>query len=200
MVSDTTRGAKQAKKPLVKKKYQDTYQQDIDKIISIGTDRTKLENIFEDIIKYRANGNYETYIAAFPFFNSKNGLVYNLLFCTHNVEGIKLFKKVAWNAFGGKSSMKKTHGDENQMVLDLETCRAVEAGADENCYYIKDVVKYIYDKYKNCEKLSMQTVYDDLDVHPVFPSDGYKREIKKELKERYNAKITRENLVIFQGE
>lgn len=198
MVSDTARGAKQAKRQTVKEKYQETYQQAISKIVEIGTDRSKLDALIFEIIKDRASDSYDTFIASFPFFNRKNTVVYNLIFCTHHIEGIKLFKKKAWQAFGGKSSLKDTHGLENQMTIDFETGEAVFATADEGCYYIKDVAKYVVDKFGDRDDVMIDEIYDDLDRHPVFPSDGYKNEIKKELKERYGAEIKRGKPVVFR--
>lgn len=198
MVSDTARGAKQAKRQKVKEKYQETYQQAISKIIEAGTDRAKLDELIFEVIKERASDNYDTFIASFPFFNRKNSVIYNLIFCTHHIEGIKLFKKKAWQAFGGKSSLKDTHGLENQMTIDFDTGEAVFATADEGCYYIKDVAKYIVDKFGSREDATIDEIYDDLDRHPVFPSDGYKNEIKKELKERYGVEIKRGKPVKFR--
>ena len=197
MVYDTARWAKQATKQEAKEKFQETYQQEISKIVEAGTDRNKLDELIFEIIKNRASENYDTYIASFPFFNRKNTVVYNLIFCTHHIEGIKLFKRKAWNAFGGKSSLKNTHGLENQMTFDFEKGEAVDASVDEGCYYIKDVAKYIFEKFSDQASLTIDDVYADLDRHPIFPSDGYKNEIKKELKERYGAEIKRDKTLIF---
>lgn len=200
MVSDTTRGAKQAKKFEVKQKYQETYQKDIEEIIKVGTDKSKLERIILDIIKKFADPNYNTYLASFPFFSRRNGLLYNLIFCTHHVAGMKLFKQKAWNAFGNRSSMKKCSNNNGQLYIEFQNkkCNIVEIEEyDEYCYYIKDVADYIFNKYGERNGVNLNEVYNDLDVHPVFPTDGYKREIKKELKERYGVEIKRDNTLIF---
>ena len=57
---------------------------------------------------------------------------------------------------------------------------------DQECYNIHDVAKYVYEKYHNRKEISLREIYFDLDRHPVFPSDGYKADIKKELREIYN--------------
>ncbi len=199
MVSDTARGARQAKKESVKKKYQETYQQDIDNIIAIGTDKIELDKLIVDIIKNRADSNYKTYIASFPFFNRKNGLLYNLIFCTHNEKGIRLFKKTAWDSFGGKSSMKKVQKDDGQLMITLDGEIIENDTSDEDCYYVSDIAKYIYETFKGLGQVSNETVKLLLDKHPVFPSEGYILDIRNELKRRYNAEVRRDGTIIFGG-
>ena len=43
------------------------------------------------------------------------------------------------------------------------------------------IAKYIYDEYSHMKTVSWDDVCKALDVHPIFPSDGFKNEIKKEL-------------------
>lgn len=201
MVSDTERAAKQVKKDEAKEKYQETYQEDIEKIIELGVERNGLEQQIHKIIKNRASQQYDMYIASFPFFTRKNRIQYNLIFCTHSVKGIKLFKQKAWDAFGGKSSMKKkSTTDTVQLMFNLDMEIVQPDDTDEDCYTIKDVAKYIMEKYGDRDDLNLKEVYEDLDTHPVFPSDGYKNEIKKELKERYKVEIKRDNTVVFNKE
>ena len=84
--------------------------------IPYGSDKKAYEKRIEDIIKaLHRNRNYQYYIAAFPFFNEKNAIVYNLIHCTSNIKGFRLYKQSAWQTFGGKSSTKNTHGLENQL-------------------------------------------------------------------------------------
>ena len=63
---------------------------------------------------------------------------------------------------------------------------------------INIVAKYIYEKYSALGRVNLDVVYQDLDVHPVFPSDGYKKEIKEELKDRYHVTITRQEIIFPQ--
>lgn len=197
MVSDTARGAKQAKKESVIKKYEQTYKMNISDILAFEDDRQKLDDVVKDIIKKEVENNpRKHYIASFPFFNRTNGLVYNLLFCSSNVEGIKLFKKTSWDAFGGKSSDKNTHGNENQLTFDfLSSNNSTDftIATDNQCYTVSDIAKYIIAEYKSQNEVLLDDVYKDLDIHPVFPSDGYKSEIKEELKSFHNVKIIRKN-------
>ena len=200
MVSDTSRGASQAKKKDVIVRYTETYQEDIATIIKMGKDKHQLNDAIIAIINKRKTGSPQNkYIASFPFFTRTNGLVYNLIHCCSNVEGIKLFKRVAWKTFGDKSSLKNTHGNELQLQLDLNGDGVVDSPTDEDCYFIKDIAKYIYNKYKHDNPLYLKTIYADLDEHPVFPSDGYKNDIKDALRSTYGAEFHRDGTVKFSS-
>lgn len=194
MVSDTTRGASLAKKEQVINRYQETYQKTISDIIEIGNDREKLDEIIVSLIRDNINDSQKKhYIASFPFFNRNNGLVYNLIHCCSNEKGIVLFKKVAWKTFGDKSSLKNTHGTEIQLAFDMDG--TIDTQTDNQCYYIKDVAKYIYEKYNNQGSVALDVIYHDLDIHPIFPSDGYKNDIKKILKEDYGVSFKHSKMV-----
>lgn len=191
MVHDTTRGVKIAKKVDVIKRYEETYKSDIEKIKLHCDDRDSLDKRVTNIIRSIVSGNpREHFIASFPFYNRNNGLVYNLLICTSNIEGIKLFKKVAWKNFGDRSSTKNTHGYENQFKFITEGGSiTINTNTDDHCYTITDIAKFIYEKYSHLSEISLEDVYKELDRHPIFPTDGYKNEIKEELKNVYNVSI-----------
>lgn len=198
MVSDTTRGAALAKKQEVIERYEETYQNDIASILEFGNDKNQLNNTILSIIRNNTEASRSThYIASFPFFNRTNGLVYNLIHCCSNIAGLKLFKKVAWKTFGDKSSLKNTHGNEMQLMFNMDGNGATESETDEYCYFVKDIAKYIFEKYKALETVTLDKIYADLDEHPIFPSDGYKKEIKAELKSIYGVTISKEGKVIF---
>ena len=198
MVSDTARGASQAKKQQVIERYEETYQNDIASIIEIGNDKERLENIILSIINRKTKrSTAKKYIASFPFFNRTNGLVYNLIHCCASIEGIKLYKKVAWKTFGDKSSTKNTNGPNMQLVLDFDGTGIPQTTTDEGCYYIKDVAKYVYDKYNKLGTVLLEEIYNDPDQHPIFPSDGYKNDIKTELRNTYEVSFQRDGKVIF---
>lgn len=190
MISDTTRGAILATRYSTISKYENTYRKPIEEILSLNGDRDKFDEIFKDLIREQTSDlNREYFIASFPFYNRNNGQVYCLVFCSSNVEGLKLYKKVAWRTFGDKSSLKNTHGDEMQYCLDLDGDGDCTKNTDEHCYYVQDIAKYIYDKYYKRGVVYLKEIYDDLDRHPIFPSDGYKDEIKKALCNYYGATI-----------
>ncbi len=191
MVFDTNRGASQAKKSEVINRYEETYQKDISSIIELGRDKEQLEKIIESIIKRKSEKHH--HIASFPFFTRTNGLLYNLVLCTTNIEGLKLYKKTAWKLFGGKSSLKNTHDNPNQSTFDFGIDFELDKIPDSDCYTISDVARYIFKKYKNTKNVLLEDVYKDLDCHPIFPSEGFKPEIKKELK-KLGVKIMKDSI------
>lgn len=201
IISDTIRASSVVKKEEKICKYQETYQKSIEEIIAIGSNIKKLDNIIIDIIKEQTNeSKREHFIASFPFFNRNNGLVYNLIHCCSNIEGLKLYKKIAWQTFGGKSSMKNTHGKQNQLCIGLDDINSIDTVIDENCFYVKNIAKYVYDKYNYKGEVKMEDIYYDLDRHPIFPSDGFKKEIKKELESNYGVSFPRgKNTAVFKN-
>ena len=197
MSSDTTRGVSQAKKQEVILRYEETYQSDISQLLD--TNKAGLDDIVVSIIRNNINkGSSGYYVSLAPFYNRTNGKLYSLIHCSANIEGTKLYKKVTWKTFGDKSSMKNTHGAEEQFTFDFDGDGFLDSTTDEECYFVKDIAKYIFEKYSSLGRIQLDTVYQDLDVHPIFPSDGYKNEIKAELKERYHASITRQEIIFSQ--
>ena len=149
MVSDTIRAAKMAKKPEVIEKYEETYQTTMDELISFGSDRNAFEKKIEEIIlefSGRKEGRY--YVAAFPFFNSNNSVVYNLIHCTGHQTGFDLFKSTAWKIFADQSSGKKTNdGNDDgyeQLVMNFETGEVgYEHKEDDAHYTLRDIATYL---------------------------------------------------------
>lgn len=199
MGSDSIRAVKMAKSASAINKYEQTYLTKIKDLLPYGSDKDAYERRIEEIItSLRNNKNRGFYIAAFPFFNSRNSFMYHLIHCTSNIVGFKLFKETAWKTFGGKSSTKNTHGQENQMVLDFGggECRSSEA--DECCFYVKDIAQYLQNYFNGQQNVKFGVIWDILDQHPIFPSDGFKIDIKYELKNNYGALIGRDN-ISFRG-
>ncbi len=192
MVSDSMRAVKMVKKDEARSKYERTYLTELENLIPYGSDKVAYEKRIETIIKLlRRNSSRKYYIAAFPFFNEKNAIVYNLLHCTSNIKGFKLYKQSAWQTFGGKSSAKNTHGSENQLMLDFEGRGFVCTPTDEFCYYVKDIVEYLQNLFDGQTDVPLDDLWAVLDEHPIFPSDGFRNEIKNELKLNYNASVSR---------
>lgn len=198
MLSDSIRAAKVVKKPEKRAKYENTYQTSIDDLIKYGSDKKAFENRIEEIISsLSSRPDRECYIAAFPFFNTMNTVVFNLIHCTSHIEGFKLYKKTAWKVFENKSSMKNTHHENEQMVLcfdDDNQDAGVTSQTDEYCYYIQDIAKYVQEKFKGQKDVLLNEIWALLDIHPVFPSEGYRIEIKKILEKDYGATVSRSTI------
>ena len=195
MVSDSIRGIKQAKTDEAKSKYSNTYLMEIEDLLPYGSNKKVYEKRVEDIIKaLRRNRDYKYYIAAFPFFNEKNAIVYNLVHCTSNIKGFRLYKQSAWQTFGGKSSTKNTHGLEKQIMLDFEGKGVLNTHTDEFCFYIKDIAEYLQKAFNGKKDVSLNDVWALLDSHPVFPSDGFRSQIRNELKQNHGAIVSRSTI------
>lgn len=194
MSSDTVRGISQAKATGAAGRYSETYQSDIESLLNAT--KEDLDEIVMSIIQNRVHKSVY-HISPFAFFSRTNGKIYTLIHCSASVEGIKLYKKVAWQTFGNKSSLKNTHGLENQLTFDLDGIGMSDSETDAQCYYVHDIAKYIFEKYSPRGKVELKEIYQDLDIHPIFPSDGYKDNIKRELKQFFGVTFPRGGNVIF---
>ena len=195
MVSDSMRAVKMVKKDEARNKYEQTYLMDLEDLIPYGSDKKAYEKRIEDIIKaLRRNSGYQYYIAAFPFFNEKNAIVYNLIHCTSNIKGFRLYKQSAWQTFGGKSSTKNTHGLENQLMLDFDGTGRPKTHTDEFCFYVKDIAEYLQKSFNGRANVPLNDVWALLDSHPVFPFDGFRPQIKNELKRNLGASVNRSTI------
>lgn len=196
MVSDTIRAAKVAKKPDVIKKYENTYKTPIDELISVGSDRNAYEAIVEKIIRKRSGRGDKYYVACFPFFNSNNAVVYNLIHCTGHYKGFELFKTTAWHTFGDKSSMKKSGSidDPIQMRFDENGNFVFGEPADESCYNLRDAAQYVQEHFSGRSDVPNDEVWNYLGEHPVFPTRDYKNKIKDVLKRDFDMKASRSSM------
>ena len=188
MISDPIRAISQIKSDKAKKKYMDTYLvDDVEKLIPFGSDKNAYEQRLEKIIEtMKGSTNRKYYISAFPFFNTRNSLLYDLVHCTSNKEGFKLYKKTAWKTFGDKSSLKNRHGKEDQLILDFGD-GIITSEVDENCYNVNDIVDYLQQVFAGMQNVPLNSLWSVLDVHPIFPSEGYRPQIKSMLKNEYGA-------------
>lgn len=200
MISDPIRAITHVKSDAAKKKYMDTYLiDDVAKLIPFGSNRDAYEARLEQIINaLKGSSNRRYYIAAFPFFNTKNSLLYNLVHCTSNVAGFKLFKTTAWTTFGGKSSTKNTsYSGQMEFSINENSEIEYETHTDENCYFVKDIAKYVQHKFNGRQDVAYNEIWAVLDEHPIFPSDGYKNEIKDILVSDYGA-VKKHSTISFQ--
>ena len=81
--------------------------------------------------------------------------------------------------------------------MDLDGDGTSDVQTDEQCYFIHDIAKYIHKKYSARGEVELKEIYDDLDTHPIFPSDGYKDDIKRELKQFFGVKFPKGGKAIF---
>ena len=188
MVSDPVRAITQVKKGSTKVKYESTYLDAFENLVPFGSNKNAYEQRVEEIIK-ALKGEREYFVAAFPFYNSQNSQVYSLIHCTGNKEGFKLYKKSAWKTFGARSSTKKSHIDNNQLTLDLSGQGFVTTSTDESCFVVTDIAKYLSKAFAGRTNVPLQELWDLLDKHPIFPSEGYRNEIRNDLKDIFGATI-----------
>lgn len=200
MISDPIRAISQVRSDKAKQKYMDTYLvDDVSKLIPFGSDKGAYEKRLEKIItalKGRPNRKY--YIAAFPFFNSRNSLLYDLVHCTGHIKGYKLFKSTAWTTFGRKSSTKnKEYIGQYELTFKTGDELSYETHTDETCYFVQDIAKYVQKQFNGKQDVSYTDIWNLLDEHPIFPSDGYKQEIKEILVSEYGA-IKKRSTISFK--
>ena len=185
MVSDPVRAIRSAKKKTTKEKYENTYLEDFEKLVPFGSDKDAYEARVEEIIN-SLKGSRRYYVSAFPFYNRQNSHLYNLIHCTSNKEGFKLYKKSAWKVFGGQSSTKAS-SESGQLVFRADGTIGTET--DESCFHVSDIERYIQQSFKGREHVPLGEIWDLLDDHPIFPSQGFRPKIKKDLVTNYQDKI-----------
>ena len=194
MVSDSIRGVSQAKKDAVIDKYEQTYRTEIEELIALGSDRNAFEKRIKDIIAVlKGATSRKYYIGSFPFFNTTNNLIYNLIHCSGSEVGFNLYKTTAWKVFGGKSSTKKSKNIDGQLSFGMEFEIELASDNDENCYSVSDIAIYLSATYKG-QTVKLSDMWQHLYEHPVFPVDGYKNEVKKLLKDFYNVSTTKDTI------
>lgn len=191
VVSDTKRAITSAKRPEAINKYEQTYLTTIAELVNLRGDKNAYEERIKTIIQRISSlSNREHYLAVFPFFIKTNAQIYSIIFFTKNIAGFKLFKKMAWKTFGDKSSNQNTHGREIQQSLFNTSLLE-----DKQCYYVNDIVNYIIETFKSRGIVLLNEVWNLLDEHPVFPTDGYKNEIKKKLKQTGHCNVSNSAIV-----
>ena len=185
MVSDPVRAISSAKKKTTKAKYENTYLEDFEKLVPYGSDKTAYEARVEEIIN-SLKGARRYYVSAFPFYNTQNSLVYNLIHCTSNKEGFKLYKRSAWKVFGAQSSTK--HSVENRQ-LSFNFLGEIAEEEDESCLHVIDIAKYLQRSFRGRKQVPLDEMWELLDNHPIFPSEGFRNEVKGNLTGFFDAKI-----------
>lgn len=191
MVSDSVRAIKVVKRESTKKKYETTYREKFEELAPYGSNKESYEKRIEEIIQY-LSGNQNYYVAAFPFYNSKNSIVYNLVHGTKHVRGFSLYKESAWKVFKGFSSTRRSPGAMRQLGLNFEDSSENPTPiieADESCYGTIDMASYINKKFSGMKNVPEEKVWKILEYHPIFPPKGFRRDVVKHLKEIFHAKF-----------
>ena len=185
MVSDPVRAITSAKKKTTKAKYENTYLEDFEKLVPYGSDKTAYETRVEEIINSLKRAR-RYYVSAFPFYNTQNSLVYNLIHCTSNKEEFKLYKKSAWKVFGAQSSTK--HSAESRQ-LSFNLFGEIVEEEDESCLHVIDIAKYLQRNFRGRKQVPLDEIWELLDNHPIFPSEGFRNEVKSNLTCFFDAKV-----------
>lgn len=165
-------------------KYRQTYLTSIEELATLRGDKDAYERLIKKIIERLGNlTKREYFLATFPFFIKTNAHIYSIIFFTKHVKGFKLFKRTAWDIFGGKSSNQNTHGKEMQQSLFEPTLE------DKQCYHVSDIADYIVEAFAGRKDVPKKEVWAFVDEHPVFPTDRYKKDITDELKRTGRCKV-----------
>lgn len=196
MVSDSVRAAKMAKSQEAKDKYEKTYRTHIDELVAYGSDRAAYETRIQNIIKNLCGREEKYFVASFPFFNSNNSLVYNLIHCTGNKVGFDLFKSTAWQVFDDQSSDRRVKDEGyDQLTLNVITGEIEFDQAKDGLHYtVRDIATYVQKKYRGKSNVSCNEIKECLNSHPIFPLRGYYRKVCNELRRVYGAEIHRESI------
>lgn len=184
-LQDPIRAITSAKSNTAREKYEHTYLQKFEKLLPHGSDKKAYERRMADIINY-VKGKREYFVASFPFYNRKGSLQYDLIHCTSNIEGFKLYKNTAWKVFGGKSAARLKEPC-LQYELDFSSPKGYSVPTDENCFGIYDIAKYVQSTFAGQKDVPLDEIWNILDYHPIFPSGAFRKEIKRDLKEYFEA-------------
>jgi three-Cys-motif partner protein len=185
MVSDPVRAIASAKRQMTKEKYEKTYLEDFERLLPYGTDKEAYEKRVDEIIK-RMKGSRRYYVAAFPFYNTQNAHLYDLVHCTSNPAGFELYKQSAWKVFGAQSSTKHI-SSARQLKLQMDGTYVPDT--DESCLTVNDIAYYIQKSFDGRMQVPLSEVWALLESHPIFPSKGFRSEIKDELKTVYGVRV-----------
>lgn len=185
MVSDPVRAITSAKKKTTKAKYENTYLEDFEKLVPYGSDKKAYEARVEEIIN-SLKGARRYYVSAFPFYNTQNSLVYNLIHCTSNKEGFKLYKRVL-GRYLAHSPLPSTRLRTGSCHLTFSVEIAEEE--DESCLHVIDIAKYLQHSFRGRKQVPLDEMWELLDDHPIFPSEGFRNEVKSDLADFFGAKI-----------
>ena len=60
---------------------------------------------------------------------------------------------------------------------------------DESCLHVIDIAKYLQRSFRGRKQVPLDEMWELLDNHPIFPSEGFRNEVKSDLTDFFGAKI-----------
>ena len=141
-------------------------------------------------------------VAAFPVFDAEKKLSREVLCCTGDFALFRSFKAAAWQSLSRKTKPISKQSSAVQLMLDLDSsdggivARQEQEAPEESCFTSSDIARYLACLLQGT-KVPRAQVWSRLEVHPVFPSDGFRNPVRRELKSRYG--VTEETLELEGG-
>ena len=87
------------------------------------------------------------------------------------------------------------HSVENRQ-LSFNLFGEITEEEDESCLHVIDIAKYLQRSFRGRKQVPLDEMWEFLDNHPIFPSEGFRNEIKSDLTDFFDAKI--EQIVNFE--
>lgn len=60
---------------------------------------------------------------------------------------------------------------------------------DKSCLHVIDIAKYLQRSFRGRKQVPLDEMWELLDNHPIFPSEGFRNEVKSDLTDFFDAKI-----------
>ena len=79
-------------------------------------------------------------------------------------------------------------------MLDFTGGTLCKPVVDEYCYDIYSIASYLQDNFCEKKDVLLGDIWSLLDGHPVFPSDGYRLQIKAVLNKDFGAQISKQTI------
>ena len=84
-------------------------------------------------------------------------------------------------------------------MLDFTGSGIVKTEIDEYCYDLNSIASYVQEHFQGKTDVPLDDIWKLLDRHPVFPSDGYRNQIKDILRDEYQAKVRKKTISFSEG-
>ena len=80
------------------------------------------------------------------------------------------------------------HSAENRQ-LSFDLFGEITMDEDESCLHVIDIARYLSRLLKGRKQVPLDEMWELLEDHPIFPSEGFRNEVKQELTSCFGAKI-----------